>query len=163
VRVTASISPDFSCSGHRPRGPAGNANPYIFEGLKTMKLATLAMTIALTAAPLTAIAADMDNMHDMSGMKGMHDMMGGSQSESSKAFNDAMTKMHEKMGMQMTGDSDVDFVKGMIPHHEGAVDMAKIELQYGKDPELHKLAEGIVKAQESEIAFMKSWLEKHGK
>mgnify|MGYP001440677538 CR=1 FL=1 len=108
----------------------------------------------------------MNNMQDMQrmhGMNGMQDMMGGAQSESSKAFGDAMTKMHGKMGMQMTGDADVDFVKGMIPHHEGAVDMAKIELQYGKDPELHNLAEGIVKAQETEIAFMKSWLEKHGK
>lgn len=137
-----------------------------------MKLATLAMPIVLSAMPLASHAGDMNNMpnmnnmqdmHDMGNMKGMHDMMGGSQTESSKAFSDAMTKMHEKMSMQMTGDADVDFVKGMIPHHEGAVDMAKIELQYGKDPELHKLAEGIVKAQESEIAFMKSWLEKHEK
>lgn len=131
-----------------------------------MKLATLAMTIVLSAMPLASHAGEMNNMqnmHDMDNMKGMHDMMGGSQTESSKAFSDAMTKMHEKMSMQMTGDADVDFVKGMIPHHEGAVDMAKIELQYGKDPELRKLAEGIVKAQESEIAFMKSWLEKHGK
>ena len=137
-----------------------------------MKLATLAMPIVLSAMPLASHAGDMNNMpnmnnmqdmHDMGNMKGMHDMMGGSQTESSKAFSDAMTKMHENMSMQMTGDADVDFVKGMIPHHEGAVDMAKIELQYGKDPELHKLAEGIVKAQESEIAFMKSWLEKHEK
>jgi uncharacterized protein (DUF305 family) len=142
---------------------------HTFEGLKTMKLATLAMTLALSNLPLAAYAGDMNNMqdmqhmHDMGSMKGMPGMMGGDHSESSKAFSDAMTKMHEKMSMQMTGDADVDFVKGMIPHHEGAVDMAKIELQYGKDPELHKLAEGIVKAQESEIAFMKSWLEKHGK
>ena len=137
-----------------------------------MKLATLAMPIVLSAMPFASHAGDMNNMpnmnnmqdmHDMGNMKGMHDMMGGSQTESSKAFSDAMTKMHENMSMQMTGDADVDSVKGMIPHHEGAVDMAKIELQYGKDPELHKLAEGIVKAQESEIAFMKSWLEKHEK
>ncbi|WP_045838019.1 DUF305 domain-containing protein [Hyphomicrobium sp. 99] len=131
-----------------------------------MKLATLALTLALSVPSLTANAGDMNNMQDMQqmhDMKGMNDMMGGSQSESSKAFNDAMSKMHEKMSMHMTGDADVDFVKGMIPHHQGAVEMAKIELQYGKDPELHKLAEGIVKAQESEIAFMKSWLEKHEK
>jgi len=123
-----------------------------------MKYATLAMTLTLTLAvlPLTARAED-----NAQGMPHMHDMMEGS--ESSKAFNDAMTKMHEKMSVQMTGDADADFVIGMIPHHEGAVDMAKIELQYGKDPALRKLAEDIVKAQESEIAFMKSWLEKHGK
>lgn len=124
-----------------------------------MKFATFALTLALSTLPLAAHAEDMHNMQDM---QHMHDMM-GAQTDSSKALSEAMSKMHEKMSMQMTGDADVDFVKGMIPHHEGAVDMAKIELQYGKDPEIRKLAEGIVKAQESEIAFMKSWLEKHGK
>jgi uncharacterized protein (DUF305 family) len=51
----------------------------------------------------------------------------------------------------------------MIPHHQGAVDMANVVIKYGKDPELRKVAEGIVKAQEEEIAFMKAWLAKHGK
>ncbi|MFA5958257.1 DUF305 domain-containing protein [Hyphomicrobium sp.] len=130
-----------------------------------MKLATLAITLtsALALSLVAAKAEDM-NMHDMkgmSGMKGMSDMTDTAPSDESKALNDAMMKMHEKMTMKMTGDADVDFVQGMIPHHEGAVDMAKIELQYGKDPELHKLAEDIVKAQESEIAFMTSWLKKH--
>ena len=49
----------------------------------------------------------------------------------------------------------------MIPHHQGAVDMAKIVLAFGKDPELRKLAENIVKAQEEEIAWMSSWQQKN--
>jgi uncharacterized protein (DUF305 family) len=49
----------------------------------------------------------------------------------------------------------------MIPHHQGAVEMAKVELKYGKDAKLRKLAKDIIAAQEKEIAFMKQWLEQH--
>ena len=60
------------------------------------------------------------------------------------------------------GDPDTDFARGMIPHHQDAIDMAKIAVAFGKDPEIRKLAEEIVKAQETEIDFMRSWLRKHG-
>ena len=67
------------------------------------------------------------------------------------------------MSITYTGDADKDFVAGMIPHHQGAVDMAKVELQYGKDPQLKKLARDIIKSQDEQIAFMKSWQAKHAK
>jgi uncharacterized protein (DUF305 family) len=78
-----------------------------------------------------------------------------------KVNQQAMNTMMAAMMVTYSGNADVDFVTGMIPHHQGAIDMAKIELQFGKDATLQKLASDIVKAQESEIAFMQDWLKKH--
>jgi len=80
-----------------------------------------------------------------------------------KAYKLANDKMHKEMGISFSGDPDVDFARGMIPHHQGAVDMAKVVLARGKDPELRKLAEGVITEQEKEIAFLRDWLKKQGK
>jgi uncharacterized protein (DUF305 family) len=87
----------------------------------------------------------------------------GDQGPASMAFASANAAMHTGMDIEFSGNADVDFAKGMIPHHQGAVGMAKIVLQYGKDAEIRKLAEGIVAAQESEIKFMNDWLAKNAK
>ncbi len=68
--------------------------------------------------------------------------------------------MHRDMAIEYSGNADVDFVRGMIPHHQGAIDMARVVLEHGADPELKRLAEDIIQAQEKEIAFMRAWLEK---
>jgi uncharacterized protein (DUF305 family) len=85
----------------------------------------------------------------------------GDQGPSSLAFAGVNAKMHQGMDITYSGNADRDFVQGMIPHHQGAVDMAKIVLAFGKDPEVRKLAENIVKAQEDEIAWMNSWQQKN--
>lgn len=80
----------------------------------------------------------------------------------SQAYRAAMDKMHSAMSAQeYTGNADVDFAVGMIPHHQAAIDMAKTVLEHGKDPEIRKLAEDIVAAQEREIKQLEDWLKKN--
>lgn len=82
-------------------------------------------------------------------------------SASSQALKKVNETMHKNMMVKMTGNADVDFVKSMLAHHQGAVDMAKVELKYGKDPEAKKLAENIIAEQEKEIKQMQDWLKQH--
>src|SRR6516165_3958847 len=66
----------------------------------------------------------------------------------------AMERMHKDMSIAPSGDPDRDFAVMMIPHHQGAVDMAKLELQFGKNPVLRRLAQGIIVEQLQEIELM---------
>lgn len=77
-------------------------------------------------------------------------------------MSNAMAKMDLGMSAApMTGNINHDFATMMIPHHQGAIDMAKGELNYGKDPIMRRLAEEIIVDQQSEIDVMNLWLEKH--
>jgi uncharacterized protein (DUF305 family) len=78
-----------------------------------------------------------------------------------RTMETSMTKMDQGMAdAPMTGDVDHDFATMMMPHHEGAIDMAKAELSYGKDPVMRRLAEEIIVDQQSEIDAMNLWLSK---
>ncbi|MCU4181061.1 DUF305 domain-containing protein [Bosea sp. BH3] len=85
------------------------------------------------------------------------------ESAATKAFKDANARMHKDMDIAYSGDADADFVRGMIPHHQGAIDMAKVALAHGKDPEIRKLAESVIRDQEKEVTMMHDWLKKNGK
>ena len=77
-------------------------------------------------------------------------------------MGDAMSVMHKGMhSAPYTGEPDRDFVTMMIPHHQGAIDMAKVLLLYGKDEQLKRLAQEIIADQQNEVQLMKLWLINH--
>jgi uncharacterized protein (DUF305 family) len=75
-----------------------------------------------------------------------------------KAYREANKKMHAGMNIRFSNDADVDFIRGMIPHHQGAIDMATVVLQHGKDEQTRKWAADIIREQLRKIAEIQEWL-----
>jgi len=101
-----------------------------------MNVRSILFAVALIATPVAASGQDAMTEHQA-------------------AMDTMMSSMH---GMKSMGNPDMDFSMMMIPHHQSAIDMAKVQLKYGKDPEMRALAEKIIADQEREIAEMKALL-----
>lgn len=128
-------------------------------------LSNIPLRIAVPLATAFLVAAGPSFAQQPQGMTGHS--QGGMQHEmpktpASEAYMKAMDKMNESMMAQpMTGDADHDFASMMRAHHQSAVDMAKVEIQYGKDPEMTKLAKKVIEDQSKEIKQLDKWLERH--
>ncbi len=114
---------------------------------------TLPILAALAGCGLASLAFAQGTHHHDHGAK-----PAATDTPATRAFRAVDARMHEEMAIRYTGDVDVDFVRGMIPHHRGAVAMAKVALEHSKNPEIRKLAEDIVRSQDAEIAFMEKFL-----
>lgn len=130
-------------------------------------LKAVALAVAIAASPAAfaqqaspPMHADMPmNMPMNIPMKMMQPM--ASDSAATKGYKEAM--MGSMMRMPpFTGDADIDFMKQMRLHHQGVIDMAKVALANGKDGEVRKLAEDVVRDQAKEIAMIEKWLKARG-
>ena len=117
-------------------------------------LATTGLALAQTAAP------DAAPSHDHSGAPAANPAASES-ADPAVRWTEINERMHTDMAIAYSGDANADFVRAMIPHHQGAVDMARFLLEHGDDAELRALAENIITSQEEEIAMMRAWLEEN--
>ena len=117
--------------------------------------------IAMAAAFILAGASAALAQHQGHGSHGAAPAAAGA-AAATRAYQAANAKMHRQMDIRYTGDADIDFMKGMIPHHQGAVDMARIVLEHGKDAEVRKLAQEVIAAQDKEMTMMRAWLKSRG-
>ena len=149
----------------QPSGPMMGAS-CSEAGMKTANESMMKMT---DATKRTAAMKEMNTAMGMMAGTGMTmdmQMMAPNpdDSASTKGYKSAMMKTMQGMPMmKFTGDADFDFMNHMRSHHQGAVDMAKVVLANGKDAKVRKLAKGVVKAQEKEIAAIDAWLKANGK
>ena len=112
----------------------------------------IAALAGLASGPVLAQAHDGNAGH----------MSAADEAPSTAAYRAANARMHGDMTIAFTGNADADFALGMIPHHQGAIDMAQVVLDHGSDPGIRALAEEIIAAQEAEIAFLREWLAENG-
>jgi len=121
------------------------------SGLMVAALTAWGLVAARSFTPRLAGAAE--------GSAHAHAAAQGSEGDTFQGLmDDAIARMHAGMAVTPSGDPDVDFARMMIPHHQGAVDMALVELRFGHDERLRRLAQGIIVEQRQEIEVMRAAL-----
>ncbi len=135
-----------------------------FLGTAMRKLTLAVLALMLPASAMAEPVGHHSGAHhgEMHGKKKAGKSMDDCSCKSACAYNDAMDKMHKGMMITYTGNADIDFARGMVPHHQGAVDMVEVLHKYGKDEELRELGKNITIWQNQEIALMTRWLETRG-
>lgn len=122
-----------------------------------MKKSILILSLAFFTLG-TAQAQHNHNSMDMGSMSHNESQTHVNAGSYDKEIGEVNQRMHEGMGFKSSGNADYDFLKGMVAHHQGAIDMAQLELKYGKNEKAKRLARDIIKAQEKEIRTMKGWI-----
>lgn len=144
---------------HRPSTPQHG------QRRRKLALAGLASLLSLAAINAAACEAHETHHHGTQAAEATHapaTFTASTEKSFAALMDDAMAVMDQ--GMQaapMNGQAEHDFVTMMMPHHQGAVDMAKAVLLYSQDPEIRNLALGIIAEQQNEIRVMQAWLQRH--
>ena len=125
-----------------------------------MRTRSVVLAAALSALPTLALAQGAHGGH--SGHSTPAQTAQTPSAPSTHGYRQANETMHRNMDITFSGDSDVDFVRSMIPHHQGAIDMAKVALQHTRDEQIRKWATEVIREQEREIAEMETWLKNKG-
>jgi uncharacterized protein (DUF305 family) len=125
-----------------------------------MKHRIIALVAAMAVVPTLAMAQGAHGGH--SGHSAPAQTARTPDRPATHGYRQANETMHKNMDIAFSGNADVDFVRGMIPHHQGAIDMAKVALQHGKDEQVRKWAQDVIREQEREIAEMQAWLKSKG-
>ena len=128
------------------------------------RLLVVGIACSLSVAWLPAAAQDRhQHQHSAPTQKSPPPFVSSTAKPFSALMDDAMAVMDDGMRRApMSGVAEHDFVTMMIPHHQGAIDMARVVLKHGKDPKVRQLAEQVIAAQEKEILMMREWLAQPG-
>jgi len=160
--VPAGAFAQSSHEGHHPGGEDTPASPSPgpqSEGAIPMQKGGMGCMMGGKSMPMMKM---MQEMHGKMMGSGMAMQPKGDTGPASQAMNGIIARMHGETTPPFSGNADVDFVMRMISHDQGAVDMAKVVLAFGKDETVKKIAEDVIRTNETNIAKMRTWLKQQG-